>query len=749
MPCPASLRKCCAIALVVLTGCGSFASRNEAAFLKKGRELAAAQDYPRALLEFRNAARVAPRDAEPYYEIGLTHLRAGDPRPAVQAFRRALELNPKHEGARTKIALLMSSSARPETLSRAANQLREIVEQSPENTEAADALAMAEWRLGDREEAIERLEKQLNALPASLSSSVMLARMKLAGQDWKAAEEVLRRAVASAPESSDASLALGEMYLVTRQIALAEPRIRRAIELNPGNGQALMALAAIQTAAKNWDAAGQTYGRLSALGGRQYRSLHALFLWELGKKEQAIAELRELVRRDPADRMARTRLIAALLAAGNRPAAQKLVSDALSRNPKDTDALLERAGLELGRGNASGAQKDLAQVLQYHPDSAEAHAAMASVDRALGQPLSERQELIQAVNLRGDLLPARLALARKYVRAGEPKAALEAIGQAPAAQQGLAPVAIERNWALLVIGDVQGLKASLAVALRGGRRSDLIVQEALMHMAAGEYPAARARAIEVWEHDARDARAVRVVAESYAAEKQAAKGLAWLGEAARKHPESAPVQYTLGLWEAAAGDPAHAREHFQAAARADAGFAGAQIGLADLDRRQNRVDAARQRVAAILERSPRDVNALLLAAEIEKQSGNRALAVERYRAVLSIDPVNVVALNNIAGELTGADPDSALEYARRAQEIAPQNAAVSDTLGWIYYRKGMYSAAVRYLKSSVEAEPNPRRQYHLALCYLKSGEPRLGQELLRAAIQKDPNIEGAADGRTR
>jgi len=37
-----------------------FTPRTEAAFLKEGRDLIAADDYPRALLEFRNASMAAP-----------------------------------------------------------------------------------------------------------------------------------------------------------------------------------------------------------------------------------------------------------------------------------------------------------------------------------------------------------------------------------------------------------------------------------------------------------------------------------------------------------------------------------------------------------------------------------------------------------------------------------------------------------------------------------------------------------------
>jgi predicted Zn-dependent protease len=80
---------------------------------------------------------------------------------------------------------------------------------------------VVEWRLGNHREAIERLQNLLQTFPASLSSSVLLARMKLNGNDLSGAEEILKTASAGASQLSEAALALGELYLVTGQIAKA------------------------------------------------------------------------------------------------------------------------------------------------------------------------------------------------------------------------------------------------------------------------------------------------------------------------------------------------------------------------------------------------------------------------------------------------------------------------------------------------------------------------------------------------
>src|SRR6202011_6093256 len=103
---------------------------------------------------------------------------------------------------------------------------------------------------------------------------------------------------------------------------------------------------------------------------------------------------------------------------------------------------------------------------------------------------NERSDLIEALRLRGDLLPARLALARNYITANEPKIALQVLDEAPASQQHLLPILLERNWALLAEGDLVALHTALAKGLHGGRYLGLVVQEALLHMAKQDYTAA-------------------------------------------------------------------------------------------------------------------------------------------------------------------------------------------------------------------------------------------------------------------
>src|SRR5579883_913967 len=241
------LRLVAASSLILLgfsVACNNSPQAREAKFLRRGAALVGQKDYSRALLEFKNAAAVMPKDAEPYYQMGIAFLEAGDQRNGVAALRKATELNPRHEKAQVKLGQLMASTRNKELVQEAAGRLQGVLAVSPNNADANDALALAEWKLGKTDEALKQLDETLRRFPSRLQTSVELAKLRIAHNEFAAAEQVLKQAVASAPQSSDAESALGQLYMVTKEPAKAEIEFRKAIQLDPKNGTAMLGIAA-------------------------------------------------------------------------------------------------------------------------------------------------------------------------------------------------------------------------------------------------------------------------------------------------------------------------------------------------------------------------------------------------------------------------------------------------------------------------------------------------------------------------
>jgi tetratricopeptide (TPR) repeat protein len=725
---------------LVLAACSRTPQQREARFLKAGLELAAKKDFQRAILNFLNAARANPADAEPQYQLGLAYLATQNPSAAATAFRKATDLNPQHWNANLKLAELMSMTRNEALLQEAADRIHAVLGVLPDNAEASDALAVTEFQTGKASEAASRLEETLVKFPAHLQSARLFARLKLSQKDYRGAEDVLEKAAAAAPTAPEAALALAQVFLVADLPEKAETQARKVLGMSPGNAEALWTLAASQSRRADWEGADQTYRELAALPDRRFRSAHALFIYHRGKRADAVAELEQLFERDKDNRELRTQLLAALLELNQNDRARAIIAGALKRNPNDTDALLQRSELWLRSGNAVEAANDLTNVLHSQPDSPQAHYLLAIVEEAGGREESARQQLDEALKLDRHLLAARIEMAKNLMRANQAKAAVQVLDAAPPSQKNAQAVVIEQNWALLQAGEIRAVRQILDQLLPANKMPELLLQDSAAKLAEHDYEGARRRAEQVLEVSPEDVRAARVIAQAYTAQHQSAKAQERLEQISATRPKSEALRELMGGWYLNAGKMDEAGAAFEAALADDPNSTSAELGLADVERHQKHLDTAIQRVSRVLSVEPRNIKAALMIADFQREAGNMQASIEGYRAALKIDGSNVVGLNNLAYLIAPENPAEALELAQKAAAIAPGNPTIQDTLGRVYYCQGSYVEAVDYLKTVFEKEPTAQHQFHLAMSYLRSGDRVTGGKLLESALRQDPNL---------
>jgi Flp pilus assembly protein TadD len=105
--------------------------------------------------------------------------------------------------------------------------------------------------------------------------------------------------------------------------------------------------------------------------------------------------------------------------------------------------------------------------------------------------------------------------------------------------------------------------------------------------------------------------------------------------------------------------------------------------------------------------------------------------------VLALNPRFAPAANNLAVLYSehGGDMEKALELAQRAKEASPDDPRVSDTLGWILYKRGVYQRALALFKESATKLPGePAIQYRLGLASMKVGDRDGARKALTAAL---------------
>jgi uncharacterized protein (TIGR03790 family) len=152
----------------------------------------------------------------------------------------------------------------------------------------------------------------------------------------------------------------------------------------------------------------------------------------------------------------------------------------------------------------------------------------------------------------------------------------------------------------------------------------------------------------------------------------------------------------------------------------------------------------RQTLEQVVTTDPQLVAALLALASVYDQAGEYDKAIERYRQVLTVEPNQVGALNNLAYALAvhrGA-PAEALPLAQRAFTASNEAPMVADTLGWVMHLAGDRMQALRYTQMAAAGAPrNGEVRFHYAAALANSGDPGRAAKELAAALEIDPSLK--------
>jgi tetratricopeptide (TPR) repeat protein len=271
------------------------------------------------------------------------------------------------------------------------------------------------------------------------------------------------------------------------------------------------------------------------------------------------------------------------------------------------------------------------------------------------------------------------------------------------------------------------------------------LQDGLLKLRHKDFAGARGSLEEALRSAPDDTRILETLAGSYVVQNQGPRSIQLVRDYASARPKSPRAQYFLGTWLLRMRDLQGARTAFELVKSLDPAFSEADIALARLDAGEGKTGPACERLAKLLAGNGRNLPALLLLGEIEYAAGNAAAAAEHLRKAVDMEPRNPKALNDLAYVLAdGAGrPDEALKFAQQAYEDQPGSALVRDTIGWVYYKKGFYDAAVRYLESAVSAQGAAIYRYHLAMAYHKAGKFDSARETYRRALAADAKLPEA------
>ena len=684
--------------------------------LKLAREYVAKTKFSEAEIEFRNVLKLDPAYAEGHFELGVLLMRRGDKKRGFTEITRATDLKPDWTQARFQLAKYYALG---KDMTNAKGHLKILREQSPSSYESRYLAASIALGENDFETAQKELEKIVEKEPNRAQTYVDLGDVFLRKRDIKSAEAYYRKALELDQKLAQARISIAQLYLATGDRKRAEQELLAATKEDPENESLLHVLGGFYQRTKHFD------------------DVEKVYLEFLKKKPDSLA--------------AKKRLAEIYILKKDLKSARYYVDAILKAEATDPDGLFFRGRLALEEGNPKQALPDLIAAARKRLRFAPGFYLLGMAQMRNNQFEDAKKSLIWAAELSPNWWPPRLMLAKIYAARGDLKLAQE-----------LSDKLLQRdpkNMEALLISGTARLKnhefdKALALFRRAKEQSpddpSPRLDIAAVYMFQKKYPEAIKEYEAALDLDPERFEALKAITQIHTIQGSSQSAFERAERHLTKTKSQGAIYELMGRLKLAAKDYTTGIQLLEKAIERNPELVSAYYTIGSAYAAQGKFDVAIDQYQKVSAKQPKALAPLMMTAILYELKKEPQKANEYYQKILDIDKNYTPAANNLAWNYAqhGGNLDVALTLAQKAREFNPNDPGIADTLGWIYFKKGVHQTALGLLKESNEkySGQNPTVLYHLSLAYEKNNEKALAQETVRKALsinQRFAEVEDA------
>jgi tetratricopeptide (TPR) repeat protein len=738
--------------LATLSGCGA----SKQSTVAKGNKFFAAGKYEEAALNYRAAIQKDAGFGEAYYRLGLTDVKLGHARDAYTDLFRAVQLLPgnmqaKQEFGDVCLSIYLADSRHPQILYTQIGTLSD--ELLSKNQNSYEGLLLKGYLASTDQKpkvAIAYFRKALQVNSSNAGVVTELAHLLILDGQVQEGEELATDLIARKKTSYGPMYDLMySFYLNANRAAEAEDVLKAKVNNNPKSADYILQLARHYN--RLHDSANMT-GTLRRLlddpkdfpkarlwVGDFYAGLRD-YPAAIGYYQQG-AESNE----DPKTKVVyQIRNVFALLSQGKREEAARFAEQVKNEHPKENSALRLHADILLASGkreNANTAVHELQGLSSQNPTDATLRLQLGRAYRLAGDLESARTQYLQVASQRTDLLQARYELAEIGLMQNRPQDAVKQASEILKTQPKDRRARLLYASGLIGTRDGDGARTVLTRLIKDyPQDAEPQVQLGLLALAEQNLP----QAIDILgKHRASgDSRIFAALATAYLNEKQLDQARAILNEGLAKWPGSSDLLEQLARTEALSGHYDLALAQFQQLLASDPKSIVLRRQLAEVSDLQGDHGRAIAYYQQAHDLASDDVAVAVSLADALARGGRTHEAKVIYQGVAKAHPENAPALNNVAFFLadTDGDLDEALRLAKNALARIPEQPSFSDTIGYIYLKKGMLDSAIQSFSILAHRYPNSASfRFHLGLALFQKGEKAVARKELQAALANHPS----------
>jgi len=579
-------------------------------------------------------------------------------------------------------------------LDEAARYLEEVLAQAPDHEQTSMMLGLVRFRQGRVEEA-EQLLAPIAEAGDSETASKLLAAARLQMRNPEGAQAILENL--EDKDSDPETLAMVAIATLTSgDLETGEALMDKALAANPDNHQLRLRYAAYLNQRGQYDRAitEATHVLDNAPNEEQARSIIIEAQARSGNMAAAVETASRWIKDDPDS-------VSALITRGNLAAtednndeARRYFTSAAEKAPQSPGPVISLGRLAIEEGNREEAQAQFRKAVQLAPDSRQALQGLTAVQDREETKRFMRQVLDEDPEATGP----RLILLEAALRDGDHQAADDLTASLLERR--------EQNTPSPASPLVAGIYNSIASALRNSgeeERAATILERARALFPDNQDIALQAAQQAFSEGKEDDARRI-------------------LQETKQQHPDSSAPYVTEAAYFERQEEYQQAAELYQLALDKQPSAELAN-GYARNLQRAGKAEEALSYLESARDTYPEDNQLLLTLALLQQSEGQHESAQANYEQLLKDAPENIVVLNNLAWLYHEKGDERAIELARQAYELTPDNAAVADTYGWIMLKAGNNQASVPILEKAHKLQPDSEEiALHLAEAYRSVGK---------------------------
>ena len=568
--------------------------------------------------------------------------------------------------------------------------LENVFNRDAENFDANVLRAKTWLAQGQKDKAIEGFRHLEEKYPKFAPLKYELARCYLEKQDVSQATALLSQAIAVDPNFVEAILLQGQLNLRQGNAQLVADSMRNLLKKKPGLVPARLLLADAYRSLGRLDDAAEIFQeqiKSSPKSAGNYLAL-GMILRQQKKGVEARQALEKAVELAPNSPVAVLQLIDSYLAAHDFDLASKFAQQQIRTTPDSALAHFVAAKVYAAQSKWDLAEADLSKALSLNPNFAPAYSLLTSAYLATNRLADAARELETLIAKRPHDVSAFLTLGivseklQNFARAREVYEKL--LSFAPKFAPAL------NNLACLDAAHFNELEQAyqLAQKARGLKPGDASIADTLGWIL-----------YQKQEYD---------------------QALVLLEESAGKSPNDPEILYHLGMAHYMMGHNQAAQAALEKTLQVRPDFPHAdevRRRLSFLSESSSAGQPSLDDLKKAVSEQPHDVIALVRLGEAYEKRSAYKEAADAYQKALERNPKLVSALMKLARIDAGplGDGKKALELAKRARDIAPNDYEVAPLLGRIAYQTGNFPWAYSLLKEGSRQFPDkPDVHYQLS-----------------------------------